>query len=94
MGQLEGFLGDVVLESDLQPAMDVRHVLQVGLDQVRVELRRLENLRIRLEVDGGTVAAKRAELFQLARRVAALEGLFPFVAVTANGGDELASTGH
>ncbi len=54
---------------------------------------RLEDLRIRLEVDGGTVAAERAELFQLAGRVAALEGLFPFVAVTANGGDELLRQG-
>ena len=93
MRQVERLLGDLVLEGDLQAAVDVGHVLQVGLDQVRVELRGLEDVRVRLEVDGRAVAAERAELFQLARRLAALEGLLPLEAVAADGGDELLRQG-
>ena len=60
--QVERFAGDLVLEGDLQAAVDVRHVLQVGLDQVGVEVRGLEDLRVGLEVDGRAVPAKGAEL--------------------------------
>ena len=86
-------LGHLVLEGDLQAAVDVRHVLQVALDQVGVELRGLEDVRVRLEVDGGAVAAEGADLFQLAGRLAALEGLLPLEAVAADGGDELLRQG-
>ena len=67
MRQVERLLGDLVLEGDLQAAVDVGHVLEVGLDPVRVELRGLEDVRVGLEVDGGAVAAERAELFELGR---------------------------
>ena len=93
MGQIERLLGDVVLERDGEAAVDIGHVLQVGLDQVRIELGRLEDLVVRLEVDDGAVAAEGPYFFQLGGRLAALEGLLPLAAVAADGGDELFGKG-
>jgi len=88
MRQVERLFRDVVLERDLQAAVDVRHILQPALNHVGVELRRLENLGVRLEIDLGAVAAKRTELLQLRRDLAALERLLPLETVAANRGDK------
>ena len=42
MRQVERLLRDLVLEHDLQAAVDVRHVLEVFLDPFGVELRVLK----------------------------------------------------
>ena len=62
--------------------------------QLGVELRRLENVGVRLEIDGRAVAAEGADLFQLAGRLAALERLLPLEAVAANRGDRACATGR
>src|SRR5205823_2224528 len=63
--------------------------LQVRANQVRIELGGLEDLRVGLEVDGRAMAAKSPDLFELVGRFAPLERLPPFVAVAADGRDQL-----
>ena len=62
-------------------------------DVVGVEFDRLEDGIVGLEIDRGAVPAKRADLFQLARRRSLGVGLLPLVTVAANGGDQLARQG-
>src|SRR5262245_60505548 len=77
VGQVVRFAGGLVLEDDLQATMDVRHVLQVSLDDFRVEVRRLEDVGVRLEGDDRAVPAERANLLQVRCRFAALVDLPP-----------------
>jgi hypothetical protein len=64
----------------------------VGLDDLRVEVRRLEDVGVRLEGDDGAVAAERADLLQLAGGLAAAVGALPLEAVAADGGDRALTT--
>src|SRR5262249_54111268 len=93
VGQVERLPGHLVLEGDLQSAVDVTHVLQAGLDDLRVEVRGLEDLRVGLEIDDRPVAAGGANFFKVRSRLAAPVGLPPLAAVGADGGDELLRQG-
>src|SRR5262249_7999451 len=57
------------------------------------EVRRLEDLRVRLEVDERAVAAEGADLLDAGGRLAAPVGLPVLAAVAADGGDELLRQG-
>ncbi len=89
VGEVVRFAGDVVLERDLQAAVDVGHIFEVGFDLFGIEARGLKDVGVGLEGDDGAVAAKRADLLDGAGRFAALEFLLPLVAVSADHGDEL-----
>src|SRR5690349_21631639 len=93
MRQVVRLLGDLVLEGDLQAAVNVRHAFKVFADPFRIKLRRLEDVGVRLEVNSRAVAAEGGEFLQLPGRLAAAEVLPPLEAVAADGGDELARQG-
>ncbi len=91
--QVERLFRHIVLEMNLQAAVDVRHVLQVVADEARVQLGRLEDVGVRLEIDAGSVSTEGAELLQLRRRFAAPERLLPLVAIAADGRHQLLGQG-
>src|SRR5262249_45259325 len=90
MRQVMRLLGDLILEGDLQTAVDVRHAFQMFADPLGVKLRGFEDVGVRLEINGRAVAAEGAELFQSTGRLAAAKRLLPLETVAADGGHELA----
>ena len=66
--------GGLVLERDLDAAMQVAGDLEPLADHLRVELDLRENLRVGLEEHRRAGAARRADLLQAAGRLALLEG--------------------
>ena len=88
---LEDFFGllALVLEDDLHALVDVADDLQPLADERGIELDLREDRRVRVEIDGGAAAARRAHLLQRALDLAALERHLPFGAVALHAGAQL-----